>query len=197
MYKDHVPMIRDYALSGPDRTFDVGLFVLCTMNKHLELVPRMVDSFHRYGLDSNFFSKNQRYAVASLWDGREYLHSRAHAWVDSWAYPEDVVREIVELPGLGIVKGAFFAQLLGFEIGCLDRHNLRLAGLKEKTFTRVPPSTEGLRKRLQMYVALCGSLGGSQYLWDSWCVHVAKLRPRVFVDAEAVSQLHVDCIIKG
>jgi len=56
---------------------------------------------------------------------------------------EAVLRGIVELPGFGVVKAGFWVQLACGSVGCLDRHNLRRAGLRENTFERIPASAEG------------------------------------------------------
>lgn len=192
MYSDHVPLIAEYALAHSSHLFRVGLFVQATISQRLECVPMMVDSFDREGFDTRFFCGWQRIALQTLLDKQEILHRDLR-----YLSTVDAMRTIVELPGFGIVKAGFFCQLLGFDVGCLDRHNLRLAGLQERTFQRIPASAEGLTAKIEIYLDLCQRLGGSEYLWNRWCTHLSQIRPKVFPTPEHVSKLHVECILRG
>ena len=199
MYADHVPLIAQFAAEKPANLFRVGLFVQATINQHLEMVPGIIESFDRYNFRTPYLMGWQKRSITTLLDEQERLHAALLQWKKRGkGAAHHAIRDIVELPGFGIVKGAFFAQLVlpYTQVGCLDRHNLRLAGLSERAFSHIPASAEGLTRKINMYLALCTELGGGETLWNRWCRHIAQLRPTVFADAQAVSQLHVDCIVR-
>mgnify|MGYP003693776155 CR=1 FL=1 len=103
------------------------------------------------------------------------------------------LRQLIEIPHIGIVKAGFILQLVRGEVGCLDRHNLRAAGIHERAFNSVPQSTEGLTLKLRTYIGL--SAHSSGHLRTSGIPGVrSSLRkyPQHFPDAQAVSWAHVE-----
>jgi len=195
MYALHCKAITEYAEESPEHLFRVGLFVIATMNRHFELVGRAVADYAARGDESTWFSRRQHNALAVWCNEAPRLHRRTSIWREMSV--EFALSEVIQLPGVAITKGAFFLQLLGFPIGCLDRHNLRYAGLDENIFKRVPASVEGLTGKLYTYTELCRDLGGSEVLWNQWCQYLATTRPKSFANAEVVSELHVHYIIDG
>jgi hypothetical protein len=193
MYKDHCPKIAEFGRQSPGNLFQVGLFVISTINKHFEGVGEAMDSYRLHGSDGAWFSAYQRRALEVWSTEAPSLHKRLGEW--SPLFPELALVEVVQLPGVGITKGAFFLQLLGFEIGCLDRHNLALAGLDGKVFSKTPASTESLVRKIRVYTDLCRILGGAEFLWNQWCGYLANIRPKSFPSAEHVSRLHVEYIM--
>jgi len=198
MYAEDCPRIADFALKSPQNFFRVGAFVQATISQHFEQVPRLMRGLDRDGLECGGFTRNGKNALAALTSEQERLHAMLPFWRESLDGECCVLRELVQLPGFGIVKAGFFAQLLlpWGDIGCLDRHNLRLYGLAENAFARIPASAEGLDKKIRVYLEVCQDLGGSEKLWDAWCHYMAALRPKSFPDAETVSKLHVQCIVR-
>lgn len=199
MYADDCPKIAEFARQSPQNLFRVGLFVQMTINQHFEHVPAMVERFDTLGLPETGFMGWQVRAVSALLADQEGLYKAFLGWRRHGKNaPFYAIRDIVEFPGFGIVKSAFFAQLVlpWTNVGCLDRHNLRLSGLSERTFERVPTTADGLSAKIRTYLGLCKELGGSQKLWDSWCAHVSRLRPKVFLTPDHVSKLHVACIVR-
>ena len=101
------------------------------------------------------------------------------------------------VPGLGIVKASFVAQICGLEVACLDTHNLRALGLAETAFKlakSVKPDTK--RAKIAHYVGLCAQTGGSRHWWNAWCQTVAGNKAnRSLTSADAVSAFHVSCLM--
>ena len=110
--------------------------------------------------------------------------------------PLDAIRVLVEVPSIGITKAAFILQMCGYQIGCLDVHNMRLAGLSRRVFEHIPTSMEGLTHKLRTYLDTCHALGGAARMWDQWCSVIARTYPKHFPTADAVSAYHVACIIR-
>jgi hypothetical protein len=199
MYADDQPRIAAYALASPQGLYDTGCFVLATINQHFEYVPGVLRTMREEGKTSKRLSPNTRRGMEALASEAQGLYDDMTSWhrerrTDPHGIAEHTILRYVQLPGFGIVKAGFMAQL-GLGVGgCLDRHNLRQAGLKESAFERIPASAEGLHAKVTTYIQTCKAMGGSEVLWDRWCTHVSVLRPHVFPDAEAVSTFHVTCI---
>src|ERR1043166_838292 len=195
MYSQLVPQIAALAGSGPEGLFRVGVFVQATINRHFEVVPMICESMLREGSASRFCNPNQRKALDALWERRVALYSGVYH--EEHDDDNTLLALWVNVPGFGVIKGAFVLQLIwaSWGLGCLDRHHLRLAGLDERKFSSTPTSLKARALRIAAYVAVCQKLGGAQVLWDKWCEHIAALRPGSFDNAEHVSRLHVDCTV--
>lgn len=182
MFADHQPMIAAHAAT-PDGFADVVTFVVCTIKQHLYRVGDIVANSATTGM----LTRRQRGAV-------DYIRQHAatvRAACAATDNPIDRLRILVELPNIGIAKAGFITQLCYGQVGCLDRHNLRLVGLAEKTFQHIPTSAEALTARLQTYAAACAALGTPAQLWDGWCALIAARYPEHFVGPEDVSYKHV------
>ncbi len=87
-----------------------------------------------------------------------------------------LIYRLTQIPGLGIVKAGFVAQLVYGVGGCLDCHNLKRLGLKESAFKLT--GKEHLDKtRIAIYVDAINRAGGTAQLWDDWCVYLALYTP--------------------
>lgn len=197
MYDPDCPIIAEFAAKSPANTFKVGLFVLSTINQHFEYVPGILKNFARYGLDCKNYTRMTKLAIKELSMNQYGIFEEVQAWKDLEFPEHQALRFMVEQRGFGIVKAAFFVQMvLPFcRIGCLDRHNITMYGLRASAFSHKPTSVFGLTSKLNVYIALCEQLGGPAILWNNWCAWLSKLRPQSFASAEAVSQLHVSCIL--
>lgn len=101
------------------------------------------------------------------------------------------------LPGLGLVKGGFLAQLAYGVSGCIDVHNARRYGVNVQRFAGFDRlKREATRAaRVNEYMALIDKSGGCEALWDSWCEYVAKRTPARYPGGSyEVSRLHVEAI---
>ena len=101
----------------------------------------------------------------------------------------------MNVPNLGMVKASFVCQMLGFNIACLDSHNLKRLGMNAN-FTKIPATMtdKGKRKKIATYIELCQQ-EGSEYLWDTWCDYVAGNQAnRSLVTGDIVSRFHVECV---
>jgi hypothetical protein len=104
--------------------------------------------------------------------------------------------QLLQLPGLGYAKAGFFHQLVTSNgtIGCFDRHNMKMYGIDQKVFSRIPNTAELLELRASLYKETCVLAGGSCPMWNNWCAFIALKYPKFFLDAEHVSRYHVECI---
>jgi hypothetical protein len=199
MYSRDMPLMRDHALSSPEGLTDIVAFVLCTIRQPLQSVKRQMTDIRAHGAEaaSLFGSKRDGYRYAL--EHAPVLHAAIVAAVAS----DDTIGAIdvlSNIPGLGIVKAAFVAQICGLEVACLDGHNLARLGLGEAAFKlakSVKPETK--RRKIADYVKACRDASPivdfARYWWDSWCEYVAGNKAnRSLASADAVSAYHWECI---
>jgi hypothetical protein len=195
MYDRDMPLMRDHALASPAGLTDVIAFVLATIQQPLQSVANQMRDIRANGAGSKYLFGSKR-------GGYEYAVAHAdvlHAAVVKAVQVNDVVGAVdilSNVPGLGIVKASFVAQICGLEVACLDTHNLKRLGLGEATF-KLAKSVKHETKlaKIAKYVAVCAREGGSRYFWNSWCEFVAGNRAnRSLATADAVSAYHAACI---
>lgn len=190
--------IELWASMSAERTRDVGTFVLLTIRQQFSGVGRMMERVRRGEVAPlwGFKLDGYRYLTAK----RDYLHKRVADCRRGRIWVEDLLRDYLAVPGLGLVKAGFAVQLLVGEAGCFDMHNLDRFGLNSTDFnipTRTDPDAQlrEINAAVEWYVQLCEDYGGSEMLWDGWCHWVAE-QYRTYEDAEDVSRRHVT-YIKG
>lgn len=185
MYDNHVPLISA-CMRETLEGFKRGLtFVVCSIRQSITVVPDQ---------------------VAALWDNAEEEESPlfGHKW-NAWQFilspecealwrrvrdcydAEKVIIEVSQIPGLGIVKAGFVAQLMGCDVACLDSRNEKRDGRKHRAYRSYGiKDTKAFRRKIARYVADTG--GKARYYWDIWCNEVAEARK---IDPEKVSALHL------
>ena len=107
--------------------------------------------------------------------------------------PDYLVGYLATLPGLGLAKAGFAAQLAFGVSGCLDSYNQTRFGIGVNTFSHFK-RRRTVRARLAFatrYNETVEAAGGMAALWDGWCQYVALRRPQVYLNADVVSALHV------
>jgi len=192
MYARHVKEIRtQFKLYPADTLEAVVRFVLATIQQRFHTVGDQLDEWKALGTDSptmwgfkpkgvKFIAKHKRDIAAQLQN----------------ATTTEALDVLLTIPGLGIVKAGFVAQLLGHDVGCIDTHNARIYGVKIESYRITSKHTAKTRlAKIASYLALCKGLGGAQHLWDTWCHYVAEEQSEHFVDAEEVSKAHVEWIL--
>ena len=202
MYKEHNKHIGLFARQSPDNLERVLQFVCATIQQPLEMVPNILDSFSAEKEESKHAWGWKADALAFYDEKKQEIYDISMAIYEGYADPAtqelELVKYFANLEGLGLVKGAFVAQL-AFGVGaCLDVHNMRRYEVEPSRFAasafkRLSPKSQA--KRAFEYCALCAEIGGSEYLWDSWCDFVAELRPEKFANGFEVSKLHLDAIV--
>lgn len=181
-YAAHQPVIECGMRECPE-TFKRGItFALLSIRQAIENVPPMLADVEERRTESVYLFgfKRDGYRHAEL-RGRE-LWARVCAIPKT--DPAGAIVALAEVPGLGVVKAGFVAQMLGFDVACLDSRNVAREGLKPRAWR-----TDGRRvsrRKAEAYVRQTG--GRAQELWDTWCDDVAAARGR---SGEEVSALHL------
>jgi len=195
MYSRDMPLMQAHALASPDGLVDVVGFVLCTIQQPLQSVANQMRDLRANGVTSKYLFGSKRDGYAYALEHKHVLHAAMTKAVQVG----DVVGAVdvlSNIPGLGIVKASFVAQICGLEASCLDTHNLKRLGLAETTF-KLAKSVKRETKlgKIKLYLDLCLKTGGAQHWWDTWCATVAGNRAnKSLTSADAVSAYHVACL---
>lgn len=202
MYRRDVELIRDHVFyKGPDGLVDVVEFVLCTIQAGLSTVKAQRQDIAKMGRNSRFLWGKKADGLAYVKEHKAYLWTKVHSLMEGGLCDATATAECIEMfmavPNLGMVKAAFVAQCLGFDVGCLDSHNLKRYGIPESKVKVGKMKNKALmRKKVLDYIQLCHDFGGSEGLWNSWCEYVAGNRANKLLDtADVVSKYHVECIV--
>lgn len=99
---------------------------------------------------------------------------------------EYAIGRLLEIRGLGIVKAAFIAQLMGYNVACLDSRNVTREGRNPRAFRTDGKTPQQLAPKVRQYVS--ETFGRAQEYWDAWCIDVAGAYGRT---AQEISELHL------
>lgn len=177
MYADHMPQLREHGQASYAGFADLVTFAVLSVRQPFIKTPEQMADVRKKGLDSDF-----------LWgwkhDNYRFMHDK-----DEWAgpaiwhtvrdakLPEDALEALVKVPGLGIAKGGFVAQMMGHNVACFDSRNLAKYGIplrKYRLDNWRPMKDSTVRRKIENYCDDCREHGGAQVFWDDWCTSAAK-----------------------
>mgnify|MGYP003635012376 FL=1 len=194
MFKTHQPMIARFMRKNPDALARGEVFTLCTIQKHFSSVGNQLKEIETDGINAVCLNGAKKRSYKEIIAMKGYLYEKVYSKEISLA---EKLLEVSGLYGIGMVKAGFILQLALGKVGCLDVHNLARFGLSASVFKVNDKMTEATAlRKANFYIKTCEDLGGSEYLWNTWCKYVADLYPKIYRDAYHVSKLHVDFIIK-
>ena len=201
MYQRDCKEIAQHAMASPAGLYDVIEFTLCTINMPLSRVIQQRISIKAEGIHSKWVSSTKaqgiEYAKSNIFHLHEAINAIAPRYgLDTIDGAQEAVDLFVAIPSIGMVKAGFIAQMCGFEVACLDRHNVRMLGLSEDSLLlnkKVKPELR--RHKIRNYVKLCRRKG-AEYWWNTWCNYVADKggMNKSLPTGDAVSKYHVTAI---
>lgn len=201
MFREHQPKIGQFARSSANNMARVYTFVLMTVQQSLHTVPEMMQDIDTRGNQSRFLWGFKIPAYDWIQEHKETVYETAMDISQGYADPsvraKELLRYFATLPGLGLVKGGFMAQLCFGVSGCFDTHNLKyfdILPLKFKASRFKSASKELKTKLIQDYQALVKDKGGCEALWNHWCNLVAQKQPIHYNSAYDVSEMHCRAI---
>jgi hypothetical protein len=188
MYADEVPRLSDWARDDPDNLADLCTFVVLTIRVTFARVAGAFKDVQRKGEDSAYLWGAKRQAYKDIHADPETLH--ADLFDANVMDTIDILATRVH--GLGIVKSAFIAQMLGHDVACMDVRNITDAGLPERSWRtdgkqwhKLRPATR--ERKIAEYVQFTIETGGAEHWWNHWCHGIA---PQFGGNADRVSKLH-------
>lgn len=170
-YKTDCLYVADRAQADPDLFPGIVAFVLLTIQQHFIGIPRAVADVAKHGTRSRFMFGSKPDGLTYARQNKRILHKAARACHAGNLDLAGLVQEYMGIPGLGIVKASFLAQLTVGQGACLDTVNMQRLGLAWNMFAtskaRLSPSA--IRARILSYQAVCNAHGTTQEFWDIWC----------------------------
>ena len=162
--------IVNAAIDNPDIVARTATFTLCTIRQWFALVPPQLTDIDRNGAESTFLFGSKRGGWLYVQEHKRELLKNVQSYHAGKLDLEGLILRFLAIPGLGIVKTSFLAQMLVGDGACLDMHNLEALGLPNTTFRL----SKGLKvanvvKRIATYNAVWRAHGDSAYWWDTWC----------------------------
>lgn len=203
--KDCLWIVDKVQNGTPDSMVGVAALVMLSIQQPFYMMPRQIAGVARDGTTSPYLFGSKRPGLAYVMRNRRELHRSALRCADGAMDLDSLILDYLAVPGLGIVKASFLAQMTVGDGACLDTLNLRTLGLAETAF-RLPKTltVATVRKRISAYNAVWRSIGDSAQWWDSWCDLVAtrshNARGAViqgFEDTAHVSRIHRLAITGG
>ena len=194
-FKIHCIAIVKASQRSADTFANVAIFVLATIQQQFNAMPIQMDSFKRDGINSRFLFGVKRQGYAFIQENKVNLWRQAKRFTKGEISLEQLIIEYMAIPGLGITKASFLAQMTVADGACLDSHNLRRLGLSETQFRLAKGlKVETVLQKIKAYNAVWQSVGDSAYWWDSWCEYLANKRTGTWRSALHVSETHMHAI---
>jgi hypothetical protein len=197
-FKKHNPLINAYAQESAEKTKDMVMMVVLSIQQPWAAVGGQMQDYRKLGAESRFVWGNKANTLAWLETNVDSLYADAMDAVNTCkgrALDIRLMQIFIRVDGLGLAKAGFCCQLFAGRVGCIDVHNLRRLNIPEsvlKFSKKLKPESQ--RKKIEAYVDACNQRRCS-WLWDSWCNLIAKKQPNKWIDGEQVSQVHFDYLI--
>ena len=178
MYIPDQQIISDYALTNGKQFASTITFAIVSANKSFYKLPSVLSSINT---ERPHLSKTQLSGIEFINQNSKELLEQIKTTYSLYG----LMSRYTRIPGLGLIKAGFVCQLIHGQIGCIDVHNARLYGVK--TPSRYTP------KGIRDYIAVCHAIGSSEFLWNTWCEHLAT-NSKHFDTADQVSKFHISTI---
>ena len=189
MYETHVPYIASAMRQDADAFARGVTFALLSIQQMFVTVPKAMVDVEQNDTASRFLFGSKAGAYHFLMEHKVGLHAACVAATS----PAEVIATVATIPGIGIVKAAFVAQLMGHDVACLDTRNIQREKRNPREYrSRKDCSPRKFAKDIERYVRDTG--GKAREYWDTWCTDVAKTYGMTPL---AVSKLHLDCVVRA
>lgn len=186
MYDDHVPTICAAMRASPEVFWRGSMFAVLSIQQMIVTVPRALKEVEEKGQDSKYLFGSKFRAYHDLTDHKVELWDQVCAAQN----PVEFIEPLTRMHGIGIVKAAFIAQLMGHDVACLDTRNIKREGRNPREFRSDNHGRPVPRAWIERYVHT--TQGRARELWNAWCNEVAKVYG---MTPETISKLHLDTIV--
>jgi hypothetical protein len=198
--------IVEQAQKSADTFPGIAALVLLSIRQPFYLMGRQVQDVAENDYASRYLFGWKSSGLHHVRANKRSLHYAAQACHGGDITLDELILEYLAIPGMGIVKASFLAQMTVGDGACMDTLNLRTLGLSETAFRLSKTLTvKTVKRRIAAYNAVWRSVGNSAHWWDSWCDLVASRIGNVRgyaigsagSSAHAVSKLHRIAITGG
>ena len=194
-FKKHNPLINAYAQESAEKTKDMVMMVVLSIQQPWSAVGGQMQDYRKLGAESRFVWGNKSNTLAWLETNVDSLYADAMDAVHTCkgrALDIRLMQIFIRVDGLGLAKAGFCCQLFAGCVGCIDVHNLRRLSIPV-TVLKLNKNASAVtkQKRIETYVDAC-SQRRCRWLWNSWCNLIAKKQPERWRDGEHVSLVHYE-----
>lgn len=193
MYAEDQSRIEEWC-RNPDKLMTVALMVLLSIRMQWVGVGTQMASVRELGVDSPCLWGFKLDGYKYLRDNKVELYRAVREYRAGKTYLDDLLREFLKVPGLGLPKAGFLAQLVVGEAGCLDMHNIARFDLDSKVWVirkrkDTADQVQEIDNKIALYLKLIDLCGGTEKLWNEWCEHLND-KVGTFYNADDVSRRH-------
>jgi hypothetical protein len=193
MFKQDQTLIAKWC-RNPDKLMLVGVMVLLSIRMQWVGVGNQMADVRKHGAKSKCLWGFKLAGYKYLRDNKAQLYRAVRDYRAGRTYLNDLLREFLKVPGLGLPKAGFLAQLVVGRAGCLDMHNVERFDLDARVWLIRPRKNAAdqvreIDDKIALYLKLIDLCGGTEKLWDEWCEHVND-KVGTFDGAADVSRRH-------
>jgi len=215
MFADHQYRIADFGQTNADNMAKVLTFVIVTIRNRLfncasdmETIEHSTNAQELQGALYGFKSQS----VDQIRAEKDSLYDQAmQIWHDRESdrqCAETMLNLFTLIHGFGLAKAGFACQLLFGVSACLDSHNIERFSINPNHIRsgrlKGSKTLKNRWKVIRQYCDFVDKCGGTESLWDSWCIYVFN-RPdplglkmnrneSYYRSADHVSALHCEAI---
>ena len=181
MYTRDVKLIQDHILSkGPEGVVDVFGTVIASIRTGFKDLTKLSNDIR--------LNKHQSKALwghkIGSYSGVVAIKEDLYSMFEGGASENLMLNTVLGIKGLGLAKASFGLQMMGYNLACLDAHNLKRLGYSSSYFNN--------KNKAEEYVGVVQQKG-TEYWWNTWCELIPQtpVNKKHFKTAEEVSYEHV------
>lgn len=190
----HIEQVNKLATASPEGMRNAALMASLSIQQSWNLIPVAMADVLEHGELSKYLwgFKLNTYRFLMNHTNMQHLYVTTMSTDNS----VDLLDLWTTVPGLGLAKAGFVVQLTRGLVGCVDRHNASAYDVSpnQLAFPKGRMTLKAQRHKLEQYVHLTNSIGGSAYMWEQWCIMIAGNYPNQYDSAADVSRQHVDIL---
>jgi len=181
MYSRDVKLIQDHVLNkGPDGIVDVFGTVIASIRTGFKDLTKLSNEIRVEKHDSKALWGHKIDSYSGVVELKDELYSM----FEGSAPQHHMLNTVLSVKGLGLAKASFGLQMMGYNLACLDTHNLKRLGYSSSYFNN--------KKKAEEYVKIVQQKG-TEYWWNTWCelIPTTTTNRKYFKTADEVSYEHV------
>ena len=196
MYKTDNKFVNDFCQACAKNLAHCHAGTQMTIKTDTQLLDDMNTDFKINGMKIKKFNwQDRKNAVLHFNKNMHYYYNNMMSILASKKgdVPDRILKLFLEVPGLGLPKASFLAQLAtGHKaFACLDSNNLIWYNLDPSvtTYNKKLKSDIIKDEKRRQYFECVKKLGGGEKLWNDWCIGVAD-KSKKFKSGVEVSYKH-------
>jgi hypothetical protein len=184
MYNRDVKLIQQHILkTGSQGIVDVFSTVIATIRTSFKDITKLSEDIRANKHSSKALWGHKIDSYLGVVENKDNLYDL----FESSAPEKIMLQEVLKIKGLGLAKASFAMQMMGYNVACLDTHNLKKLGYSSSYFNN--------KKKAEEYLQVVKK-EGAEYWWNTWCelIPTTERNRKYFKTADEVSYEHVRAV---